>query len=255
METEDVSESTIALPSQQGPWLPKLMLVLDSAQPVQPGSPKRILSESDRTRAGVGGHSEHRQPRSGPDLRWGDLGVRTPAQAGCRRLESSVVTAPGHRESRRSASRPGNILAENRLGEPYDQDTFVCLLEVERRRFERGGRPFLLILVDLKDRSGASAHLDEVIGAQLFLGLQSSLRATDFVGWYRQGSVGGAVLTEVRNRPRNQVLSQRLVEVFRARLTPAISRRLQVLIFDHPPSATVDSTHLQQLEIVQSRRA
>jgi hypothetical protein len=161
---------------------------------------------------------------------------------------------PGHRASWWSASRAGNLLAESRLGEPYDQDTFVHLLEVERRRFERGGRPFLLILVDLNDRSEASAPLGEVIAAQLFLGLQSSLRGTDFVGWYRQGSVIGAVLTEVRQRPRRHVLRQRLAEVLRARLTPAASRRIRVLVYDHPASDTVESAPLQQLAIVQSRR-
>ena len=254
METEDVNESPIVLPNQRGLCSLKPMADLDSAHPIHSGSRMQILSESERSRAGVGGQSEHGLPRSEPDLRRADLGVPTPPEAGCCRPESSVVMDPGHRESWWSASRAGNILAESRLGEPYDQDTFVRLLEVERRRFERGGRPFLLILVDLKDGSEARAHLGEVIAAQLFLGLQSSLRGTDFVGWYRQGSVIGAVLTEVRNRPRRHVLRQRLAEALRARLTPAASQRIRVLVYDHPASDTVESAPLQQLEIVQSRR-
>ena len=245
-----MNESPVVLPNQRGLCSLKPMLVPDSAQAIHSGSRMRILSESERSRAGVGGRSEHGLPRSEPDLRRANLGVPPAHKAGCRRLESTVMMEAGHRESWRSAGRAGNILAESRLGEPYDQDTFVRLLEVERRRFERGGRPFLLILVDLKDRSEASAHLGEVIAEELFLGLQSSLRGTDFVGWYRQGSVIGAVLTEVRNRPRRHVLRQRLAEALRARLTPAASRRIRVRVHDHPASDTVESAPLQQLEIV-----
>ena len=87
----------------------------------------------------------------------------------------------------------------------YDEETFRYFLTLEERRSERSGRPFVLVLVDVNaaestgENGSESAMASEVEGAldELFKALVHSLRETDFVGWYRNGQVAGAVLTQL----------------------------------------------------------
>jgi hypothetical protein len=121
-----------------------------------------------------------------------------------------------------SDGRGRSIALQGRLGEAYSEDVFRHLLAIERRRSERSGRPFALLLVDLKPRSpGPSAPLHPLLARKLFEGLWHCLRETDFMGWYRAETVAGAVLTELPDGPEivapnnvaarvNRVLSEHL---------------------------------------------
>jgi hypothetical protein len=66
------------------------------------------------------------------------------------------------------------------------EQAFQYLVEIERRRSEDTQRPFLLMLLECDDRE---------LG-RLFPIVCNSVRETDFVGWYRQGAVVGATLTQ-----------------------------------------------------------
>lgn len=74
----------------------------------------------------------------------------------------------------------------------------------ERRRSERSGRPFLLMLISLQDRSengkgkAARQRLVRLIG--------TLVRETDVVGWYRENEIVGVILTELGNPDKNVVL-------------------------------------------------
>src|ERR1700683_4808526 len=74
------------------------------------------------------------------------------------------------------------------------QEIFLKLLCLERKRTERSGRRFVLLLLDTGNllktaKAPAIANLMSVIA--------QSTRDTDLKGWYRDGSVIGVIFTEV----------------------------------------------------------
>jgi len=78
---------------------------------------------------------------------------------------------------------------------PLNQDSFEEALCLERKRTDRSGRNFALLLFDFR-----SLTFDNRSEAQLFEkvipGFQASIRETDVVGWYEK-SVLGLILTEL----------------------------------------------------------
>jgi hypothetical protein len=118
--------------------------------------------------------------------------------------------------------RPG--LAEGvQSGTAYNESAFHYFLVLERKRAELSRRPFLLLLVDLPDAThrglGAPALASRVLSA-----LSETVRETDFVGWYVENQVIGAVLTQRLDTP--------LVTI-RSEVTHRIRERLSVHLPQH----------------------
>ncbi len=129
------------------------------------------------------------------------------------------------------------VALEGRLGQAYNEEAFLYFLAIERKRSERSGRPFLLLLVDLKEQPGVRACIDTTVARKLFSGLWLCLRETDFIGWYREERVAGALLAEFRHGPRTKVsrmVIQRVSAVLCERLSPDVARRLQVRVYQYP---------------------
>lgn len=132
-----------------------------------------------------------------------------------------------------------SLAPEDPAGRAYNEEAFHYFLANERIRSERSDRPFLLLLVDLKKEPGAGARFDVAVAAQLFMGLGRCLRETDFVGWYRDRRLAGAVLTQLPD-----ATGVDLCRVVRERASTALSEslpsdmfsRLQMRIFQLPPS-------------------
>jgi hypothetical protein len=135
-------------------------------------------------------------------------------------------------------SRPYALAHEGRLGhQTYNAEAFQYFLEIERKRTQRSGHPFLLLLADLKNQPGKSALLSRPLASKLFAALWLCLRETDFVGWYREDRVAGAVLTqraELRHAHMSQQLLERITRVLDQRLPPDVAARLQVRIYQPP---------------------
>ena len=115
---------------------------------------------------------------------------------------------------------PG-VALEGRLGQAYNEEAFRYFLASERKRSERSGCSFLLLLVDLKEQEGLSARIDSVVASNLFSNLWLCLRETDLVGWYREERVAGAVLTEIGDGRQTEVsplIGQRVTEGLYERL-------------------------------------
>jgi hypothetical protein len=132
---------------------------------------------------------------------------------------------------------PHALAHEGRLGESYNEEAFQYFLEIERKRAQRSGRPFLLLLADLKNQPGKSALLGRPLASKLFAALWLCLRETDFVGWYREGRVAGAVLTqraELRHAHMSQQILERITRVLDERLPRDVAARLQVRIYQPP---------------------
>ena len=148
----------------------------------------------------------------------------------------------------REESAPGSfdLQLDDRPGQAYNESAFRHFLSIETKRSERSGRPFGLLLVDLKkpfgrqDRQEMSAGIDPAVATRLFTGLSLCLRETDFVGWYHEERVAGAVLTQLTDSSETDVagqLRQRVSEVLFEGLLPDVADRLQIRIFQLPAQA------------------
>src|SRR5712691_8070298 len=145
-------------------------------------------------------------------------------------------------ESDRSLS---GVAFEGRLGQAYNEQAFRYLLAIERKRSERSGCPFLLLLIDLKEQERASARFDSRMASSLFSNLWTCLRETDFVGWYREAYVAGAVLIELGDRrptEASRLIGQRVRERLYERLPSDVARRLRVRINQQPELEGIDET-------------
>lgn len=81
------------------------------------------------------------------------------------------------------------------LGAALSENVFQRVLMVERRRAERSGRPFALMLIDLKDRNAA----DEKLLRKALSVLSSNSRESDLIGWYETSVTAGAIFTEIED--------------------------------------------------------
>jgi hypothetical protein len=121
----------------------------------------------------------------------------------------------------------------------YSEEAFQYFLEIERKRSEISNRPFLLMLIDFKKHPGLNPHIDPATAGQLFSILSRSLRDTDFVGWYREGRVAGAVLTQ-HGAPEGDDLSeavrQRVGTKLDKQLSPHLANGLQMRIYHLSPN-------------------
>jgi lipopolysaccharide/colanic/teichoic acid biosynthesis glycosyltransferase len=74
------------------------------------------------------------------------------------------------------------------------QELFLKLLCLERKRTERSGRRFVLLLLDTGNLLKTAKA---PVVANLMSAIAQSTRDTDLKGWYRDGSVIGVIFTEV----------------------------------------------------------
>src|ERR1051326_568275 len=98
---------------------------------------------------------------------------------------------------------------------------FQRMLSMERRRCERGGSRFALVLVDLSDLDGT---LSQNAAEQIACSFVDSMRVTDIVGWYRRSDVIGIILT-VLNETRREVLEPAVLD----RITRVLSLSLDAV--------------------------
>jgi hypothetical protein len=127
---------------------------------------------------------------------------------------------------------------EGRSSEAYNEEAFRYFLEIERKRSEVSSRPFLLLLVDPVNQPGRTSDFSEGIAAHLFTQLSVCLRDTDFIGWYHEGRVAGAVLTQRPDMPQVDVserVAQRVRQALNERFEADLTGRLQVRVYQVPP--------------------
>src|SRR5262249_55954041 len=102
-----------------------------------------------------------------------------------------------------------------------DETTFKRLLSIERKRSERTGEHFLLVLLD-----GGNTSLQNV-GAPL----SAAFRDTDITGWYKSNSTLGTILTTLNGSshdPIKSAISTRVAEILARHLRPAEIRKVEL---------------------------
>jgi hypothetical protein len=115
----------------------------------------------------------------------------------------------------------------------YSEDAFRYFLGLERKRAERSGRSLLLLLADVAADSATGAAIPPALSAKLFSALNLCVRDVDFIGWYRDGRVAGAVLTQGAETPALEVsdeICKRVTDLLRERLPEHVARRLNVRV-------------------------
>jgi lipopolysaccharide/colanic/teichoic acid biosynthesis glycosyltransferase len=93
-----------------------------------------------------------------------------------------------------------------------NEDAFVSMLYLERRRAERTQKRFVLMLVDLSSvlSSGQKTRGIQKIAA----GISNSTRETDIIGWYVENSMLGVIGTELGDATP-KLIQQRFLEKLR----------------------------------------
>jgi hypothetical protein len=106
------------------------------------------------------------------------------------------------------------------IGQAYNEAAFKYFLDVDRRRMRRSDRSVLLVLVSVRENAGRNLYLTDELASQLFAGLAANVREVDFVGWYKNGRVVGAVL------PQATSASNELRQLIAHRVTTSLKKSL-----------------------------
>lgn len=89
----------------------------------------------------------------------------------------------------------------------YKEQYFCDMLSIERKRSERSRKPFLLLLVDL--REFADSFERHEVARKVGEALSPVTRDTDIKGWYQYGSLIGVIFTEVGVHEKNLKVTQK----------------------------------------------
>jgi hypothetical protein len=125
------------------------------------------------------------------------------------------------------------VALEGRVGNVYTEQVFRHFLEVERVRAVRSGRTFFLVLVSLLRCPERGIRFASGAAASLLQGLGLCVREVDFIGWYRDGRVAGAVLAQGPEEPgadASRHIVERVISVLSERLPKSVTERLRVRI-------------------------
>ena len=111
-----------------------------------------------------------------------------------------------------------------------NEQAFQYLLQIERRRSERTQGAFFLILIDGAAVAGGGVGPD-----RLFPIVCNAVRETDFVGWYRQGAVMGATLTQdgrTDTTPARAIVRDRIVQALHNQLPSPLVSQLRLRLYE-----------------------
>jgi exopolysaccharide biosynthesis polyprenyl glycosylphosphotransferase len=127
------------------------------------------------------------------------------------------------------ASAPNAVRGDMVLAE----DVFHSMLTLERRRAERSGQPFVLMLLDATEENGSSGKvLHQTIDV-----LALSTRETDLIGWYQKGIILGIIFTEltaVENNPVSEVLRSKIVAALREHIGKERAAKISISVHLFP---------------------
>jgi lipopolysaccharide/colanic/teichoic acid biosynthesis glycosyltransferase len=105
--------------------------------------------------------------------------------------------------------------------EILNEGTFKRMIAVERKRTERSGEPFLLMLLEAGNQQSSGKSEKALVNILSVLPL--SIRETDIIGWYKDRTSVGVMFTGLAQRDKNSILSVILSKVsttLRHQLTP-----------------------------------
>ena len=131
----------------------------------------------------------------------------------------SRIAIPGQQEHELKVSEP-TYSRSSESAEYEDvlpENVFHSMLNLERRRAERSGKPFVLMLLDANLEHGPAAGiLRQAVDIMI-----ATKRETDLVGWYNRGAILGIIFTEVNLEGETPI-----TETLRTKMETAFVKRL-----------------------------
>ena len=125
------------------------------------------------------------------------------------------------------------VWVQSRLGQACNEEAFRHFLTMERNRWRRSGRGFVLIVVRLKQQEGRIADLDAIVAGKMLASLWQTLRGTDQVGWFREPRVVGALLGDAGG-DNVAALCAKVRRSIESALPPDVAARLYIRGFRIP---------------------
>ena len=129
----------------------------------------------------------------------------------------------------------------NRPAELLPEPMFLRALSLERKRAERSGKRFLLMLVDF-GQATTNGHGHDLRGKTVAAVL-ARIRETDISGWYAADDVLGVIFTELGDadeRATLPILRARMTAALESALTPEERQRLGVAFHWFPDDALTE---------------
>ena len=114
-------------------------------------------------------------------------------------------------ESKAERNAPASEAARVQNLEVLPEEHFHRMVCLERKRAERSGKPFLLMLLDT-GRFSPSEKNGRLL-QNLFSALALSTRDTDVTGWYKNHSVVGVMFTEISVDLKQSIMGTMLLRV------------------------------------------
>ena len=117
------------------------------------------------------------------------------------------------------------------LGQAYNEAAFRYFLAADRSRAARSQRSVILVLASVRASAGPQCQLNQNTAVALFAGLAASVREVDFVGWFHEGRVAGAVLPQGdRSVDDRAAICNRILTTLRTSLPADRAKHLQVRV-------------------------
>ena len=140
--------------------------------------------------------------------------------------------------ARESAATVGGTVATNTS--IMDEHFFVLMLRIERKRTERSGKPFMLMLLD-----GGELFQDPAVLRDIATAIGASTRETDTLGWYETGSMLGVLFTELGTTERLAIqrIGEKVFNSLREHLDEDAARRLTVTLHLYPEDIGARNEH------------
>ncbi len=124
------------------------------------------------------------------------------------------------------------------------EESFHRMIALERKRTERSGQPFLLMLLDAgnclpSDKTGK-------VLARILAALSLSTRETDVTGWYKEHSAVGVMFTDISAADRESIVGtmmSRVSETLRNNLSLEKFSQVSISMHVFPEAWDQESTH------------
>jgi hypothetical protein len=117
----------------------------------------------------------------------------------------------------------------------YNEEAFR-LLASESKRSVRSGYSFNILLIYSIDKHGLTQHMDCNVTDTVVGALLRTVRETDYIGWYLERRIVGAVLTVLGQDSEVEVsarIQQRLMEIIRSEVSAEKNDHRQIRICQH----------------------
>lgn len=143
-----------------------------------------------------------------------------------------------------SVTLPRALPAAGQTYSVLAEEPFHRMIALERKRTERSGKPFLLMLLDAgnclpSDRTGR-------VLAKILSALSLSTRETDVTGWYKNQSIVGVMFTDINAEERESILGtmmSRVSETLRNNLSLEKFSQISISLHVFPEDWDQESAH------------